>query len=110
MGVDLALQRFHARLQQQSFLLLQFHLDANVVQHLQGDGDGHYRPGIDCELHSYIGRVQGEEATRKFQMQLDVNELQCQDQEEERRLPVDERLANAAANPVVNTQVEQRRE
>ena len=53
--IDLALQRFHARLQQQPLLLLQLHLDAHVVQHLQRDGDGHHRARIDGELHPNIG-------------------------------------------------------
>ena len=43
-------------------------------------------------------------------MQLDVNELQSEDQEEERSLPVDERLANAAPDPVIDAEIEQRRE
>ncbi len=43
-------------------------------------------------------------------MQLDAHELQRQDQQEERGLPVDQRLANAAANPVIDAEVEERRE
>ena len=46
----------------------------------------------------------------KGAMQLDAHELQREDQQEERGLPVDQRLANAAANPVIDAQVEERRE
>src|SRR5581483_823123 len=88
--IDLALQRLHARLQKQSFLLLQLHLDAHVVQHLQRDCHRHHRARVDGELHPQVRRIERKHAAREQQVKLNVNELERQDQEEERRLPIDE--------------------
>ena len=109
-GVDLALQGFHARLQQQALLLLQLHLDAHVVQHLQRDRDGHHRSGIDGQRDCPVGGVEREDSARERAVQLNTDELKPQNQEEERGLPVDERLANAAPYPVIDAEIEQRRE
>ena len=54
--------------------------------------------------------IERKDAARKEAVQLDAQELQAKNQEEERGLPVDERFANAAPDPVIDAEVEQRRE
>src|ERR1039457_6266333 len=110
MGIDLALQGFHARLQKQPFLLFEFHFDAHVVQDFERDGNCHDGAGIDCEFDQPTVAIKRENTARKGAMHLDAHELESEDQQQEGSLPVDQRLANAAANPVVDAQVEERRE
>src|ERR1039458_8964094 len=108
-GIDLALQRFHAGLQQQALLLLQLHLDAYVVQHLERDGDRHDGARVDRQVDRPGIRIERKNALGKGTMQLYTDELQTQYEEEERGLPIDEGLADAASNPVINAEVEKRR-
>ncbi len=93
MRIDLALQGFHARLQQQTLLLLEFHLDANIVQHFQRDCYGHDGSGVDREFYQPVVAVECEYTARKRAMHLDARELESKNQQEERRLPVDEGLS-----------------
>ena len=83
MRVDLALQGFHARLQQQALLLFEFHLDAHVVQHFERDGHGHHGAGVDGEFDQPVVAVEGEDAAGKRAMQLDADELEGENQQEE---------------------------
>src|ERR1019366_2230671 len=57
-----------------------------------------------------VGRIEREDARGKSAMQLYADELQTQDEKEERSLPIDEGLADAASNPAIDAEIEQRRE
>src|SRR5260370_10286568 len=88
MRIDLVLQGFHACVEEQALLLLQFDLNAHDVEDLELNPDGHRRRGINCRLDPQIAAVQAKNGTRKVSKQLTLHETQTHYGGEKHDLPV----------------------
>ncbi len=109
--IDLVLQRLHARMQQQSLLLLEFDLNPNAVEDFQLDSNGDHRSGVNSSFHPQVGTLQAENRMRKIARPFHLHKTQSNDGREKHDLPVEQtRSGKVAANQAVNTQIDKRRE
>src|SRR5258708_22561041 len=108
MRIDLVLQGFHACVEEQALLLVQFDLNAHAVEDLELNPDGHRRRGINCRLDPQIAAVQAENGTRKVSKQLTLYETQADDRGEKHNLPVEQAgRRQVAANKPVNAEIDE---
>jgi len=108
--IDLPLQRVKPRLQQQPLLLLERLLNAHRIPYLQRNAHDHRcaRPHRDRDVPARFR--QGEQLMRIAHGQPPVDHLQGNDQHHQQNLPVKARLAQVAPHPLVNAQINERRE
>src|SRR5258708_16588596 len=108
MRIDLVLQGFHACVEEQALLLVQFDLNAHAVEDLELNPDGHRRRGINCRLDPQIAAVQAENGTRKVSKQLTLYETQADDRGEKHNLPVEQAgRRQVAADQAGNAEIDE---
>src|SRR5712672_574104 len=108
MGIDLVLQCFHARVQQQALLLLEFDLNAHAVENLEFDSDRHCRRRINRRLDPQIAAVKTEDGMWKISRQLALYETQADDRGKKHDLPVKQaRRRQIAADQPVDAEIDE---
>src|ERR1700733_3433077 len=112
MRIDLVLQRFHARVQQQPLLFFEFDLDANAVENLQLDADRGYARRIDCAVYPVVvGTLDAKNGVRKILPQFRLYEAQANHSPKEHELPVEQPgPLQIAPDQAKNALVDKRRE
>src|SRR5665213_1548629 len=108
--VNLALQRVEMRLYQQAALLFQLPLGADGVPYLQRNADYNRRTGADGKLHQPVGRVQFEVTARIEPRQHADGKLQRRNKHQQHDLTIEVRTTQIARDPLVEAQVDHRRE
>src|SRR3984885_15915185 len=89
MRIDLALQRLHARMQQQPFLFLQLDLNADAVENFELNSNGGHRRGIDRRIDPIVsGTLQTEDGAWKIPRQFGLHKAQADNRDEEYHLPI----------------------
>ena len=89
MGIDLILQCLHACLKQQTFLLLQFDLNAYAVKDLQLNTDHRRRGGVNDRFYPGDWALQAESCAREKVCQFGVDKTKRHDRDKEHELPVE---------------------
>ena len=111
MRIDLILQRNHARLKQQSFLLFQLDLNSDAVINLQLRTHHHDGRQVNSAFHPEIRMFQAEDRSRPESPQFRLQKPQSNDGEKKCDLPIEQsRDRQVAANPVIDTQIDEWRE
>src|SRR5208337_178006 len=111
MRIDLILQRLHAGMQKQAFLLFQLDLNADAVKDLELNPNGHRRGGINRHLNPQVAAVHAEDGMRKISRHLRLYETQTDDRGEEHDLPVEQaRGRQVAANQAIDAEIDKRGE
>src|SRR5207253_4093569 len=110
MRIDLALQRLHARLQQQTLMLFQLQLHPRRVPDFQRDSHRRYRSGIHGYQWQPGSGVYIEYLTVRPPADFYPRHLQQHNHPEERGLPVNLRMTQHLADPAVNAEINEWRE
>src|SRR5215472_13896898 len=109
--IDLVLQRFHARVQQQALLLFQLDLDAHAVPDLQLRPNHHDGGGVNQHHHPPGLAVQAETGAVEKARQLGLHQAQANDGDKEHDLPVEQfRRRQVAADHAIKALIDKRRE
>ena len=106
-GIDLALQGVEAGLKQEALLLFELELDAQGVPDLERDADDHGRAEPDQHLQAGDVGVEREEAMRIKVRQPFAADLQNDDEEQHHDLAVEAGLAEVAAHPAPEAEVDE---
>jgi hypothetical protein len=108
--IDLALQGVEPGFEQQALLLFQLQFDAQRVPHLERNAHHDGRAEPDQRLQPPLAGEQRKEAVRKGVGDPVADHLHGGDEDQHQNLAVDARLAQVAAHPAVEAQVDEGRE
>ena len=117
MGIDLALQCLHARLQQKALVLAQLELKPGSVKNLQRNRNHGDSGGINGSQEAkgrltrdFLGKLEIKNLSRKMLSYFHAGKQQRDDEEKEAHLPIQVRTANHLADPTVDTEINEGRE
>src|SRR5579862_3603759 len=110
MWIHLVLQRFHARVQKQTFLLFQLDLDADAVKNFQLNADSRYRGCVNRSKNPpVIGTLETEDRSGKVTGEFGFDKTQTDNGREKHYLPVEQpRPRQIALDQAKNTLIDER--
>ena len=105
--VDLALKGLKAGFEQKSLLLFKFELDANGVPDFERDADDHGSARPDAGAQKPVGGVEREELAGHEVGDPLARGLESEDEEQQKDLAVKAGLADVAADPAIDGEVDE---